>query len=328
VAKTIKWNEDLRGHPDRAENERMGFAGFSGVREHYDVAPGGVMIGRGNLTRWYAPITHPELPQMIASLAEADDHAIVAFAETYGELGYAFLTPKFYTWPDGQRTMGGDPLDWIRAHGRTVRLCLELTEAINANDAAAIDAIPHGDDGTVDRRIEEEKLKACRSVINDPILLSAYYTRWMVAKRDEVLPQTVPLDLPPFTRARVVRAAIINANMSGVRRRLTVRDGSVFTYGTMIEVVYWQLADLVVGGIVARCQRPGCGALFIQRHRSQRYCAPKWSQRESPCALWVRQRKYYLKNEIPPGRARRAQPQRRRKNATATTRPQTERTSR
>src|SRR5688572_14569075 len=121
------WGEDLRGHPDRAENERAMFSGFRAVRERYEIAPGGVVIGGGGIRRWIAAIARPELPQMVAKLETADEPGLLAFYEKYGSLGFMALSldpaDHFYTWPDGKRTMGGDPVDWIRGHARTVQLC-------------------------------------------------------------------------------------------------------------------------------------------------------------------------------------------------------------
>jgi hypothetical protein len=275
-------DEDLQGHPDHAENERALFSRFCAVREHYDIAPGGVLIGWG-ARRWYAPIAHPELPQFVAKLAEADDRGILAFANTYGELGFTSLTrdPKaaFYTWPDGSETMGGDPLDWMRAHGRTVQLCLELTEALRKNSTQDIDRLLH------------------RRPAND----RPTFIFLPVAKLAEIDTLQVELVEDAFARARAVRATVINPNIAHVHRALRMNldgaDQSLFVYRATIEAVYWHLANAAEGGIVARCKRPGCGALFIRRHRSQEYCAPRWNQRESPCALWVRQQRM-----TPPGR--------------------------
>lgn len=274
-------DEDLRGHPDRAENERAGFSRFCAVREVYEIAPGGILLSRGDIKRWYAPIAHPELPQMVAKLEQADEKGLVGFAETYGALGFTWLTPDpmaaFYTWPDGRRTAGGDPLDWMRSHGRAVKLCLELMEALNKHSAKDVD-----------------RITGCRTdVVGDHQVVMS--TPLRLARLAEIDGLEVQLNRPPFDRARTVLADVINSNIALVHRALALVDGtehkSFFVYRAMIEAVYWHLANAVEGGIVARCKRPGCGALFIQRHRSQEYCAPRWNQRESPCALWVRQRR-------------------------------------
>jgi hypothetical protein len=274
------------------------------VREHYDIAPGGVLIGRGGLTRWYAPMAHPELPQFIAALRHADDRGLVAFAEEYGALGFTSLTADanaaMYTWPDGTTTTGGDPLDWMRAHGRTVQLCLELTEALQRNDAAAID-----------------RLTGCSSLVDMSLTLptqpGAVFALLSVAQLATVHQLSVHLNVLPFDRARVMRANIINPNIERVSRRLTVlangANQSFWRYSSMIEAVYWHLANAAEGGSVIRCKRPGCGALFIQRHRRQEYCAPRFRQRESPCAFSMRNHRrpsalQRIATEVETGRAK------------------------
>jgi hypothetical protein len=274
----IRWDEDLRGHPDRAETERALFAGFVSVRERYEITPDGVIIGAGGISRWYAPIAHPELPQFVAKLAEADEPAALAFAENYGTLGFTSLTrdidKAFYTWPNGEKTMGGDPIEWIRSHGKTVSLCLELTEAIQKNSV-----------GDIDRLTERRRLKDDRPT----------FAIFHLAELGDAREYHLHLNPPAFERARKVRADLINPNIARIHRHLTVdekgNDRSFFACGSVLEAVYWHLANLAEGGVVRRCVRPSCGALFIQKHRSQEYCAPRWGRGESPCAVWVRQRR-------------------------------------
>jgi hypothetical protein len=212
--------------------------------------------------------------------------AVSNLSHTYGPLDFLSLSSDpehhFYTWPNGQRTMGGDPLDWIRAHARTVKLCLELTEALQRNSARDIDRLVTAPTRGFAKRgtIEQESVQD----------LIAIPLPWWKYDRGKAQPNP-----SPTTRARILRATLINQNISRIHRFLKVNlDGteqSFFAFGAQIEAVYWHLANVVDGGIVARCKRPGCGALFIQRHRSQEYCAPRYGQRESPCALWVRQRR-------------------------------------
>jgi hypothetical protein len=109
------------------------------------------------------------------------------------------------------------------------------------------------------------------------------------------------LNQDPLNRARAVRRALINPNIRGIHRAIGVDDSgkerSIFTYSALVEAAYWHLANAVDGGIVKRCERSGCGALFIQTHGKQRHCPPRWNHREgarkqeSPCALSARQTK-------------------------------------
>ena len=281
---------------ERAENERHLFAGFRAVHEQYEIAPGGVVIGGGWVKRWHAPIAHPELPQMVAKLETADDHGILSFYKTYGPLGFKDESsdPKdhFYTWPDGQTTRGGDPLDWVRAHARTVRVCFELTDAIQRQHTPTLERL------TTSKTWESAELGRVVRASAEKRLLGALMDYWLAKDRIEIQ-RGVDKGRRGhllLIRAKLLRAALINPNIATIHRWVKVQpsDGteqSVFSFDGQIAVVYWHLANLIDGGLVGRCQRPGCGAFFIQRHKAQTYCAPRYAQRESPCALWVRQRR-------------------------------------
>jgi hypothetical protein len=287
-ASVAKWSEDLRGHPDWAEKERAMFEGFHSVRPDYDIAPGGIVIGRGAHERWQAPIAHPELPQMVAKLETADDAGILAFYRAYGSLGFISLTADpdraFYTWPNGDRTMGGDPLDWVRTHARTVRVCFAIIEALQQNNNKALEHIIK--DPSIGYAYRDEIAAVSASELIDRA--EHIHRAWAGAKAQR---------RSLTTQARVLRNSLINPNIARIHRQLIVTeetpDASRFTFRAQIEIVYWHLANVIEDGIVARCKRPGCHAFFIQRHRSQEYCAPRYGQRESPCALWVRQQRLW-----------------------------------
>jgi len=88
--------------------------------------------------------------------------------------------------------------------------------------------------------------------------------------------------------ARQVRRSLINPNIKGISRVLKEvggKDQSLLQFQALIEVAYWQLADVVDGGRVRRCEASGCGAVFIQKDRRQRFCPPRFAQQESPCAI-------------------------------------------
>jgi hypothetical protein len=273
-----------KSREDRTESERLMFSGEWAIHEAYDIAPGGVVIGRGDRRAWLAPIEHPELPQMVAKLETADDAGTRTFYETYGSLGFLNLTTDWrvhlHTWPDGTRTMGGDPLWWVRAHARTVRLCLELSEALQRKHTASLERLladPHRGYAVRDRL---ERVSA-----------ASFLRLSHRSMRDaEFQKLSIPL------RAQMLRVSLIERNITGIHRSWKVENEWAvhprFRFAAPIEGVYWHLADVIDGGRVARCKRPGCGAFFIQTHRNQEYCAPRYLQRESPCAIWDRQHRW------------------------------------
>jgi hypothetical protein len=87
------------------------------------------------MAHWYAPFVHTELPAELAKLRQADQEQALDFARTYGELGFSSLAG---TWEQathldlesGQRSTGGDPLPWIRAHASGVYVCLAVAHAL------------------------------------------------------------------------------------------------------------------------------------------------------------------------------------------------------
>jgi hypothetical protein len=97
--------------------------------------------------------------------------------------------------------------------------------------------------------------------------------------------------------ARVLRAFLINQNIVGIYRGLTVRkdkptDQTMFRYSAMIDIVYWHIATAIDGGTIRRCQERSCGAFFIQHHGGQHFCPPYGKQTESPCANRNRFRRF------------------------------------
>ena len=238
-----RWREVALGHPDTPANERAMFTSFVGVREHYDLAPGGILIGRGTIVRWYSPIAAADLPQLVAKLADASDGELQEFARNYGNLGFTTLTADlkkaFYTWPDGQETMGGDPADWLRAHGANVKRCLEITRCLQLpKDAFAreFDAALVGGVATDDRETWET-IDAAFGAVTESINV-------LIRRRSEIV-----------KAARSVRAALVNPNISGIHRALRSDLGShgeesAFVFRAPIEAVYWHIANAADGGIV------------------------------------------------------------------------------
>ena len=223
---------------------------------------------------------------MVAQLETVDDAGLLAFYEKVRPARLRSLTSDpaklFYTWPNGQLgTLGGDPIDWIRAHGLTRESASRSRK--RSNETA---------------RRTSTGSRPTRSSVRESrhdwdLAHRGHQERLALVARRQGAPGTSE---PPTDDPRAhFAAAPINPNISRIHRALKVQpDGteqSVFSFAAQIEVVYWHLANVAENGTVARCKRPGCGAFFIQRHRSQEDRAPRWGQRESPCALWVRQRR-------------------------------------
>jgi len=265
-------------------NRRLGANEFVGVHAEYFVEPNvkwssgpacGMLVGCGAPTKWFAPFVHSELPGELAKLRTATDADILVFAERYGQLGFqGSHNGEWLEWGKvGRIRYGGDPLEWIRAHGRGAHICLEITEALSKKPKES------------SRRLEALIKEYSDATYGVPVGV------YEVAYRSS---GSVTLAQSPEQDARSLRREIINRNLRGVQRYVSVdsetkRDRSYF-HGSVSAVVYWHLANLIDQGTVKRCEAEGCGAVFIQDDPRRRHCPPQWGQQESPCALRQRQR--------------------------------------
>lgn len=280
-------------HPEADRNRRVGSKVFYGVRTEYgiqqeDVLLGGrvqslpTVAGREGFAHWYAPFVHTELPGELAKLAAAGDDEILTFASTYGEMGFDFLADvewQVNRLSAGQRMFVGDPLPWLRDHARGAYICLAITEAIAKKRARArLASLLQEWDG-----MAYGALAHSRHVLVDNVVRRPSNGRKHLAPTPEDV-------------ARAVRREIINQNIGGIHRYVSIdekgHDRSYFRYTATIEVVYWHLANVIEGGIVKRCEGPGCGGMFIQTDPRQRFCPKRWRQRESSCATRQRQAKH------------------------------------
>ena len=83
---------------------------------------------------------------------------------------------------------------------------------------------------------------------------------------------------------------IISENIKGIRRTLEMgEDGKVrsrYRFSSLIEMVYWRLADdRAGGGHVHQCGYDRCRALFIQTDPRQRFCPKGPDEKESRCSM-------------------------------------------
>jgi hypothetical protein len=208
----------------------------------------------------------------------ADDAALLAFVHRYGLPAMGFDVPT-------NERVDAAPVAWLRAHGRTVRVCLEIEELLRHARAA-----------TLRRYLEELPVdgfgvRDCTGVRWQPLKTSA---------------------IEPRTQLRWLRAHLVNPHLVDVHPELVVppeagspgsriypaarireRDRLTFRIGGLLQAVYWLLATNAVGGTVRRCACPGCPGLFVQREPRQRYCTAPFGHTgdESPCAIRARNRR-------------------------------------
>lgn len=275
--------------------------------------------------RYYDPVS--EIDEIISNLAkikEGDRTSVLRFVATYGLLGRGHLINRTRIVPtlkDGVEldeneaflwevcesidrhwsiAYSGDPLWWIYAHVRTVSWCLACTSIL------------------------ETKLT------DEEFFQKGIYISWKgftppwIAIRDDIEDDGVfgnPDDPHCFWNGvQQLCDRIITKNISGMRRtQETGADGKVrsrFRFKSLIEMVYWRLADSREGGSVQQCAFADCRSFFIQGDPRQRYCPPdriererKGDQAESSCSRRDRIKRY---RSNPENREREKQNQRRR----------------
>ena len=186
--------------------EQQGFVGLTGVRERYGVAEDGLVLGAGGIDRWYTPIAHRELPEVVATLREASEAEIVRFARTYGGMGYESIVrdPEKATHrrADGTREAGGDPVWWLRGHGWSAHMCLEISDAVERKDARLATEVLHNA-GQLERGIMQGAERVHVTLIGQ--------------QRDDSSPFVIDA---PLEQARDLRRQIINANIADVSRAI------------------------------------------------------------------------------------------------------------
>jgi CGNR zinc finger len=280
--------------PSRAQ----GFAMLWAVFGDYEITDGVLRRAHDEMVRCYAPLTHREIPGELSKLKRGDEAAVIRFAKLYGPLGYAMLVPT------GENP-GGDPVEWIWAHAETLAICSHLTHLLQEDQTEKVKPYLH-------------------SLPSWPIIVRAM--------KGTVSPLGIAYDEKDSVQlAHLVRRNLINANIDGIYPQPAEdggKDRIVFRFRALIEVAYWHLANAIVTGHVKRCESPDCGALFVQTDPRERYCPPRFRQRESSCAVRARVRRFRERNEdrskprtLHPSRS---EPQKTRKAPTARTSPRTQ----
>jgi len=243
----------------------------------YGITGGVLRRSRDDAVSVYAPIRRRELPGELAKLMRGDETALIAFAERYGQLGYDQLVGA-----DERR--GGDPVDWIRLHAETVRICLDLTQLLQEDLLEKVQPYLHS---VALPKEERQRVQ---------LLPSSLVIKFAAKGRTNTL-EIAYEERNHASLARLVCRDLINPNIDGIHRGLQghgKNEQSFFHFSALIEAAYWQLADIVEGGRVVRCDE--CRALFPQSREGQRYCPPQLRQRESLCAQRARVRRFHQRH--------------------------------
>lgn len=255
IDKSRKVIIDKSGAQESAEH---GFITLWRKSNNY-IIESGVLKDIGSQTELYHPLSEENIVQDFSSIANEND--ILEFAKTYGSLGY-----KYFPKPD--KGITDDPVSWILTHAKTVNMCKRLQYYINTNDSTSLD-----------------------DYIND-LNNNASFTFY--GNQEKIVSHDFCTKGDVFELANFIVRVIVNENITGIHRTLQYFDGknkSFFSFRALIEVIYWKLANVIDGGIIKKCEAEGCEGFFIKTDKRQRYCPPKFAQKESACAIRERVRR-------------------------------------
>lgn len=275
--------------PSVADARRIGFSGAWHVDSAYRIHEGLIEPVPQLVppARVYAPITHSELPNVLAKLHDGTDDDVLRFVGSYGLLGFSELASR-----DTEKTQRhGDPLRWVRQHALNVRLIMSLWKLVQ--DA---------DEGGLQRELAE---------LSGPHVTVRLAAGATITRKRFMLGVAHP-EPGPFALARLIVLSLINPNLAGIGPVLSEAGTGIqlgFTFRALLEVIYYQLAKAITGRRMERCAAKDCGGLFIQQDPRQRFC-PLWLgvKGESLCSLRERQRTW---RERQPSRSMRKRARRR-----------------
>jgi hypothetical protein len=239
----------------------------------YEITGGVLRRSSNDVVAMYPPIRRREIPGELAKLTRGDEAAVIHFAQRYGMLGYDNLVGS-------DEVLGGDPVDWLWTHAETIRICLDLTEMLQEDRVEEVEPYLRS---VAPPKEERQRLQ---------LFPSSLFIKFAAKGRRDTL-EIAYEEKNSTSLARLVCRNLTNPNIDRIHRELqghgkTMR--SFFHFSALIEVAYWQLADIVEGGRVVRCAE--CGALFPQKRRSQQYCPAQFRQQQSPCGGRARARRY------------------------------------
>ncbi|MEQ1655192.1 MAG: hypothetical protein ABL960_05785 [Nitrospira sp.] len=187
--------------------------------------------------------------------------------------------PDMSMWGAWIKSGGGDPLPWLWAHVRTLKLCIDLGLYIEDLDEEGLEAFLRKHVQTADARLK----------ILQPTL--------DVAFQHTVTPYcwSQPKDLTLIEFGKYLRREIINENIRSIRIAIQPdgnEERSFFVSRSLIEIAYWHLHNHAIAGSIKRCKREGCGGFFVQTHGRTDYCPePKTPKGESRCAVLDRSKR-------------------------------------
>lgn len=223
----------------------------------------------------YSPSDEANLPNALAKVV--DVKSAVRFAKRFGLLGYSKLVLN-----EGCRLANdshpqaaeldeaghGDLFTWVLAQARTVRLAIDLIEALqNGSDADVSSALSRSKSAMTTTTVIERP-----SGIEYELMVPEY----IVALRERVVQRCWPDAFEPRLQAAEIVADLVNGNTPGVHWAVEATADGRFTdvmhSNALIEVVWWHVGQWATHGKVRMCALSSCSLPFLVTDQRQQFC--------------------------------------------------------
>jgi len=226
----------------------------------------------------YQPFEEPNLPNALAKVT--DEKSALRFALNYGSLGFADLVAAEALGDDEefdeddpvlaalQRIQWGDPLDWVLAQAASVRLAIELIEALGDEEVSL--------DSVLDRyRLRSTEVTAIAKPEpgGERRLAAAVFSLALGTRVEEV---TLLAEGGTTGLAQDVVLRLVSANIGRAGEQLEPSSDSPHGFTlrrsatALIEVVWWHVQQWAARGKLRLCTL--CDTPFMVTHEAQRFC--------------------------------------------------------
>ena len=291
------------------------------VAESYAVEVGRLVERRGpGQSRDYLPFAYPGIVEQFSKLVRSNEVDLIRFARKWGLLGVGETAVRNATGDD----VPGDDVELIWRHVEQVkalmdliaarrefdddRLGLVLKETFTTNSTQEVFVfefvLSNGDSRGVLQTFTSGE-KDSHLVTLNPELAPAHRGPTSVVPLPNIDLHSVPGE---FRRAEgrrrlladIVVQEVINRNMECPVKIVMPEFGRLersYVFGSLMEVIYTQLADYAVGDwVYVRCKH--CKSLFRQTDPRQRYCPHIDPDMESLCSARARKKRLRKNQEM------------------------------
>ena len=191
---------------------------------------------------------------------------------------------------------GGDPLPWIWAHIRTLRLCRDLTDLIARKDTQAAEQF-----------ISQHQVEQLSGAAARDIRLPVAFQHRILNVTYSVHAEVTGEAFRPIEFLKRIRRELINNNTQGISTAIepvSKREEIFFEFRSLVEIIYWHLRTSLLGSRLRRCKE--CGSFFVQGDKREIFCPVPKKYGQSVCGNRFRSRMAMRKSRREKGKAKAA----------------------